>query len=111
MDKRFGKQILYLISYLTVIFLIFLSIYLIWFKPTPACNDNSQNQGETGVDCGGPCEPCEIKTLSLVEVSFVKYFPAGEKTILLAEIKIPIPITAPTDLIFISTFTRIRAKK
>ncbi len=87
MDKRFGKQILYLIGYLTVIFLIFLAAYLIWFKPTPTCGDNRQNQGETGVDCGGPCEPCEIKTLSLIEVSFTKYFPAGEKTILLAEIK------------------------
>lgn len=24
----------------------------------PTCNDNIQNQGETGVDCGGPCAPC-----------------------------------------------------
>ena len=23
------------------------------------CNDGTQNQGETGVDCGGPCAPCE----------------------------------------------------
>ena len=25
---------------------------------TPTCNDGIQNQGETGVDCGGPCAPC-----------------------------------------------------
>ena len=25
----------------------------------PTCNDGIQNQGETGVDCGGPCTPCE----------------------------------------------------
>ncbi len=25
---------------------------------TPTCSDGIQNQGETGVDCGGPCAPC-----------------------------------------------------
>jgi len=24
----------------------------------PNCSDNIKNQGETGVDCGGPCPPC-----------------------------------------------------
>ena len=24
----------------------------------PSCTDNIQNQLETGIDCGGPCEPC-----------------------------------------------------
>jgi alpha-tubulin suppressor-like RCC1 family protein len=24
----------------------------------PACDDNEQNRGEAGVDCGGPCGPC-----------------------------------------------------
>ena len=27
--------------------------------PLPTCYDNIQNQGETGVDCGGPCHECE----------------------------------------------------
>ncbi len=27
---------------------------------TPTCNDGIQNQGETGIDCGGPCVPCQI---------------------------------------------------
>jgi len=26
----------------------------------PTCSDSIQNQGETGVDCGGPCLPCKI---------------------------------------------------
>ncbi|NNK81451.1 MAG: zinc metalloprotease, partial [Flavobacteriales bacterium] len=26
--------------------------------PAPTCDDGIQNQGETGVDCGGPCAPC-----------------------------------------------------
>ncbi|MFC2133918.1 hypothetical protein ACFLTH_04815 [Bacteroidota bacterium] len=24
----------------------------------PTCNDNMSNQGETGIDCGGPCDAC-----------------------------------------------------
>ncbi|HEY3384974.1 MAG TPA: M12 family metallo-peptidase [Saprospiraceae bacterium] len=27
--------------------------------PAPTCSDGIQNQGETGVDCGGPCAPCQ----------------------------------------------------
>ena len=26
--------------------------------PAPTCNDGIQNQGETGIDCGGPCAAC-----------------------------------------------------
>ncbi|HZV70127.1 MAG TPA: GEVED domain-containing protein [Saprospiraceae bacterium] len=26
--------------------------------PVPSCTDGIQNQGETGIDCGGPCAPC-----------------------------------------------------
>jgi hypothetical protein len=26
--------------------------------PTPTCSDGIQNQGETGIDCGGPCPAC-----------------------------------------------------
>jgi PGF-pre-PGF domain-containing protein len=27
---------------------------------SPSCSDGIQNQGETGVDCGGPCDPCPM---------------------------------------------------
>jgi hypothetical protein len=27
-------------------------------QPAPSCYDNIWNQGEAGVDCGGPCAPC-----------------------------------------------------
>ncbi|NOZ80076.1 MAG: hypothetical protein GXP63_00245 [DPANN group archaeon] len=27
--------------------------------PVPTCFDNEQNQDETGVDCGGSCDPCD----------------------------------------------------
>ena len=33
----------------------------------PTCNDGFQNQGEEGIDCGGPCPPCESPTLEKPE--------------------------------------------
>ena len=27
-------------------------------SPCPSCNDGIKNQGEEGIDCGGPCPPC-----------------------------------------------------
>ncbi|WP_437807064.1 PKD domain-containing protein [Sorangium sp. So ce1078] len=41
--------------------------------PAPTCDDGIQNQGETGVDCGGPCAPCGGAT-----VEFSQTFEAGQ---------------------------------
>jgi len=30
------------------------------FVENPSCLNNLQDNGETGVDCGGPCSPCDI---------------------------------------------------
>jgi hypothetical protein len=38
----------------------------------PTCSDGIQNQGETGVDCGGPCAPCPQETILLAS-----YFETG----------------------------------
>lgn len=41
-------------------------IYLNFFKTTPTCFDNAQNQNERGVDCGGVCAlvcPMDAKTI------------------------------------------------
>ena len=34
-------------------------------NPTPTCSDNIQNQGETGIDCGGPCPACSASANQL----------------------------------------------
>ena len=34
-------------------------------KPCPTCNDGVQNQGESGIDCGGPCTTCGKKLILL----------------------------------------------
>lgn len=39
------------------------------FEQAPSCFDNIQNEGETGVDCGGPCTPCYIKDAKPLEES------------------------------------------
>ena len=35
-------------------------------KPCPTCNDGVQNQGETGIDCGGPCTTCGKESVLLL---------------------------------------------
>jgi hypothetical protein len=89
MERRAIKQILYGAGYLLVLFLIISGIYLIWLKPAPSCFDGRQNQGELGVDCGGPCQPCEIQTLTPLQISWLKNFPVDKNTIIAAEIKNP----------------------
>lgn len=45
--------ILIIIGAVAVAFLIVMFISV--FTKAPSCTDNTQNQGETGIDCGGPC--------------------------------------------------------
>ena len=39
------------------------------------CIDGKQNQGESEVDCGGPCEPCAIEQQEVVETTTVTTTP------------------------------------
>src|SRR5574344_1557923 len=51
------RKITYIFSILVIIVFIvaiFFVYYLINKKPT--CSDGIKNQGESGIDCGGPCE-------------------------------------------------------
>jgi len=63
--NRTTKQLIYGAVYLVIALLVILGVYGIWFRKMPTCFDNIQNQGETGVDCGGPCVPCALKNLSI----------------------------------------------
>ncbi|MEM4245109.1 MAG: MopE-related protein [Candidatus Nanoarchaeia archaeon] len=36
---------------------------------TPTCYDGIKNQGETGVDCGGPCPACTAKTCGFGQIT------------------------------------------
>jgi len=46
--------------------------------PEPTCFDQKQNQGEFGVDCGGPCSPCELQRPKPVTVFWAKAVPVRE---------------------------------
>lgn len=70
MDKRLRKQIIVALVFLGIFSLIGGGIYLN-YRPAPTCFDGLRNQGEEGIDCGGPCIPCDLKynpPLSLADV-------------------------------------------
>jgi hypothetical protein len=51
--------------------------------PCPACatcNDGIQNQGETGIDCGGPCAPCPPPPPGGETILLAAYFETGWDT-------------------------------
>ncbi|MFH1722113.1 MAG: hypothetical protein ABH950_05875 [Candidatus Altiarchaeota archaeon] len=41
--------------------------------PLPTCDDGIQNQNETAIDCGGPCEECEIECRTKEDCSSPHY--------------------------------------
>ena len=87
--NRSLKQLIFGSIYLVILILIAGGIYFFYLKPAPSCFDSKQNQKETGIDCGGPCIPCELKGLSLITEE-VKVFPAGKnQATVLAKVRNP----------------------
>lgn len=43
------------------VLLVLFVLIILWFTPNPTCKDGKKNGGETGVDCGGFCGPCDEK--------------------------------------------------
>ena len=64
---RILKQFLYGAFFLLIFGGIIWGAYLWFVKPAPSCSDGIQNQGEQGIDCGGPCAnvciPSDIKPI------------------------------------------------
>lgn len=71
-------------KYLSGIFLffaIFVGIPLaIWLYESPSCTDGRQNQGETGVDKGGPCPLLDERSLSPSSVLWSRGFSVRDGT-------------------------------
>ena len=76
MEKRNLKQGFIIFVYLLVLAGIVWWIYAA-VRQEPTCQDGLQNQGEVGVDCGGPCSLCEFQTIKNLETQMVKFVPAG----------------------------------
>ncbi len=81
MSPRLVKQLLYGALYILIIFIIFWLIYILFLKPAATCFDKIKNQGETGIDCGGPCSLCEITQLKPLAVDWAMALPARENEI------------------------------
>ncbi len=77
MIRRILKQLLYGLFYLIILGAIGSAIYLGYFRPEETCFDNKQNQGETGIDCGGPCVLCELRSAELIHGD-IQVLPSGE---------------------------------
>jgi len=60
MDRRFRKQIIIALVFFALLGSVGTGIYLA-LRPPASCFDQRKNQGETGLDCGGPCVPCNLK--------------------------------------------------
>lgn len=89
MNPRTAKQLLYFLLFIAIIGSIIFLIYLWLIQPKATCFDNRQNQKETGIDCGGPCQLCEIKTLKLWEAQKINFSQVQNKTVVTAEITNP----------------------
>lgn len=48
-------------------------------SPEGSCQDGIQNQGETGIDCGGPCAACMTKKDSVI-ADYRDYYLGSELT-------------------------------
>jgi hypothetical protein len=55
--KRNTKRIFIIFIYFSIAILFF-GMLIAFLTPNPTCFDKKQNQGEEGVDCGGPCIAC-----------------------------------------------------
>lgn len=72
------KQLIFGLIFLVIVGLIGWYVYVIAVKPAPTCDDEIQNQGETEIDCGGPCISCDLKNVkSLEQRSPVQYIEAS----------------------------------
>jgi len=90
MDKYRKKQVRIGLVYLLILVIIVGGVYFIIKSGLPSCSDGIQNQGEAGIDCGGPCPPCAWQLQKDLEVIFFQAIPTQENYVdLVARIRNP----------------------
>lgn len=68
MAFREAKRLTIIFVYAGIL-LLFIAVFYFMSKTDPTCSDGKRNQGEEGIDCGGPCRPCpEVITLNSLEI-------------------------------------------
>ncbi len=89
MDFRTKRQLIVL-AIITAFFVLVGGSVIYLVLPEPTCFDDRRNQGEEGVDCGGPCIPCALKEAKPIEVFWVQFVKTREHTYdVAAEVKNP----------------------
>jgi len=90
MNKYKKKQLKISLIYLLILIIIAGGIYLLIKPKLPSCSDGIQNQGEAGIDCGGPCPLCFWQLQNDLEVIFVQAIKTENNNFdLVAKIKNP----------------------
>jgi len=91
MSRYLKKQIVIAFVYLIILAIVASGIYFLFLRPVlPSCSDGIQNQGEAGIDCGGPCSSCPWQLQGELEVISVKAIKTQENYFdLVAKIKNP----------------------
>jgi len=89
-NKYYRKQFTIAIVFIFIIVVVGLGIYFLNRPSAPTCFDGIQNQGEKGIDCGGPCGPCPEDIRESLEIISQDFIPTTENNFdLIAEIKNP----------------------
>lgn len=83
------KQFIYGAGFLLFFSAVAFGVYVLVFRSAPSCFDVRQNGKEMGIDCGGPCAPCEQKYALSIEVSGVTQFGSGGKTVVVVAMHNP----------------------
>ena len=76
--KRKTKKFI-IASFPFILFLFLIIIVYLLTKPAPSCFDQKRNQGEEGIDCGGPCLPCYIKYAKEPEILSTQVLPVTQE--------------------------------
>lgn len=75
--RRIIKRLIIIAVYIAIVVSISLGLFFL-LREKPTCTDGKHNQGEEGIDCGGPCAKCEeIPKIENVQVLRKVLIPAG----------------------------------
>lgn len=77
------KQFAYLCLFLGLVAGVAGLFYVTFYRTAPSCTDGRQNQGEEGLDCGGPCRAFCLPTnlVPITEVSAPRVFRPSTSTV------------------------------
>jgi hypothetical protein len=90
MEQRLKKQILIGSIFGLIVLVIAFGVYFFYLRVAPTCADGKTNQGEEGIDCGGPCQACELVNMRDVKIEWVKALPTiGQNYDLVAMVSNP----------------------